>query len=191
MSEKLSQKKLRRQKARAARALDKRPGGVRELEPDSFLDDKGVRVKVMRRGVPLKGFEDHLVRAAARFAKDWNLANAGTLKGMPWKARVDGGGQAEHKIHLDRLDAQKRMGDVEKVLGARGMVLATGVCVFGFSATQIHKNGGPQRTEVVGAIKTVLRQLGEYYDRRPHRRDPMMDTLTEMIERAMQEAAAT
>lgn len=186
MSDRLSAKKKKKARERVEKLMDRRAGGEKALVDDEVFDEFGTRQKVARRGLPLKNFETHIQSAAARFARDWSVAVAGTMKGMSWKERVDGG-SPNHRAHLERLEAQTRLNEIAKIVGDLQFELVKAVAVFDFSAQQIHDRGGPARVVVTRDIVRALTLVGEYYDKRPYKRDPMMDVLSVMIKEALEE----
>lgn len=113
------------------------------------------------------GFQDHQIRAAERFAQDWEIAYR-VLKGQGFEPSVDGA-RSIHGPLGSILLAQDRLKRCKRALGEDGWLIVTGVVIYGATARQIHKMGGHEHRVVKAMMDAAFNKLDAFYHGTPRK----------------------
>lgn len=146
---------------------------------ETVVDPDGIFRKVEVKGVSLRGLEQHQMRAAADFERDWNMAFR-SLRSRGFEPAVDGGGHGSRE-HLARVEAQRRLRALEERLGERDWIILKAVVLYGAGPAEAHKRGAPQHVVVSHEIKRVLNRVAAYYRPRVRHRDALLDACAAIV----------
>lgn len=113
------------------------------------------------------GFQEHHIRAAERFAQDWEIAYR-VLKGQGFEPSVDGA-RSIHGPLGSILLAQDRLAKCKKALGEDGWLIVTGVVIYGATCRQIHKLGGHDHRTIKAMMDAAFNKLDAFYHGTPRK----------------------
>ena len=149
---------------------------------ETVVDPDGIFRKVEVKGVSLRGLEQHQMRAAADFERDWNMAFR-SLRSRGFEPAVDGGGHGSRE-HLARVEAQRRLRQLEERLGERDWIILKAVVLYGAGPAEAHKRGAPQHVVVSHEIKRVLNRVAGFYRPGIARNDKLLDVFALIVREA-------
>lgn len=152
-----------------------------ELQEESILDpDGGGRITILHRGFSLRGYQEHLVRAADQFSRDWHTAYAGGIKAASFTPKVDGTA-AGAGPHVTRIDAQKRMQSLREYLREELWLLMLATVVHGYSPLMMQQRGLGSASTFAVKVKHALDVTAAFYGSSARRRNPAIIALTRLI----------
>lgn len=147
---------------------------------ETVVDPDGIFRKVEVKGVSLRGLEQHQMRAAADFERDWNMAFR-SLRSRGFEPAVDGGGHGSRE-HLARVEAQRRLRALEERLGQRDWIILKAVVLYGAGPAEAHRRGAPQHVVVSYEIKRILTEVSVYYRPEIKTYDAMLEAFAKIVE---------
>lgn len=148
-------------------------------QTETVVDADGIFRRVEVKGISLRGLDQHQIRAADDFERDWNAAFRG-LSSRGFEPAVDGGGHGSRE-HLVRVEAQGRLRRLEAHLGDRDWIILKAVVLFGAGPAEAHRRGGPQHVIVSHEIKRVLNRVAGFYRPGARHRDAMLDACASIV----------
>lgn len=159
----------------------KKPG-PEDFQEESILDPDGSgRITVLHRGFSLRGYQEHLVRAAERFAHDWEVAYSGGVKAASFVPKVDGTA-AGVGPHVTRIDAQKRMQALQAYLQEELWLLMLATVIHGYSPLRMQQRGMGSASTFAVKVKHALDVTAAFYGSKERRRNRAIVDLTRLIE---------
>ena len=141
------------------------------------------KVAVETRGFTFRGCSPEQIKAADRFARDYEAVFGGAGRGAPVEPKV-GGGRPAGGGSPGRIDAAQRLEDLQRELGERAFFILKVSVIHGFGPAAIHNSGGPPIAVVSYEIKRALDQTGSFYGRKKPPKDRMLDAMNKLVSRA-------